>query len=268
MNDGTRVNIEVQLRDVGSMDRRSLFYWSREYVEGIHAGQDYHELPRVIAINILGAEFLPLDEMHASFHLWEDSHRDYLLTDALELHFIDMVKFGRLKERDIENNLLHRWLTFFDKNANDEIIDKIIVMDTAIAKAQEKISFVAQDKEMLHAYHMREMAVLDYNSGINAARRDGIVIGEQQGIAIGEQRGEQKGIAIGEQRGIAIGEKQGIAIGKQQGIAIGEQRGEQKAQTEYVLKLFRKGMPIEEISKYTDLSIDEVNNILNDSKAL
>ncbi|MDR1341046.1 MAG: Rpn family recombination-promoting nuclease/putative transposase, partial [Prevotellaceae bacterium] len=112
------MNIEVQLRDVGSMDRRSLFYWSREYVEGINAGQDYHELPRVIAINILGVEFLLLDEMHASFHLWKDSHRDYLLTDALELHFIDMVKFGRLKERDIENNLLHRWLTFFDKNAN------------------------------------------------------------------------------------------------------------------------------------------------------
>jgi DNA invertase Pin-like site-specific DNA recombinase len=124
---------------------------------------------------------------------------------------------------------------------------------------------------MLHAYHMREMAVLDYNSGINAARRDG----EKQGIAIGEQRGEQRGIAIGEQRGIAIGEKQGIAIGEQrgiaigekQGIAIGEQRGKQKAQTEYVLKLFRKGMSINEISKYTDLSIDEVNNILNDSKA-
>jgi predicted transposase/invertase (TIGR01784 family) len=89
---------------------------------------------------------------------------------------------------------------------------------------------------MLHACHMREIAVLDYNSGINAARRDG----EKQGIAIGEQRGEQKGIAI----------------------------GEQKAQTEYVLKLFRKGMSIDEISKYTDLSVDEVNNILNDSKAL
>jgi DNA invertase Pin-like site-specific DNA recombinase len=175
-----------------------------------------------------------------------------------------MIKFGRLKERDIENNPLHRWLTFFDKNANDETINQIIIMDTAIAKAQEKISFVSQDREMLHAYHMREMAVLDYNSGINAARRDGIAIGEQKGIAIGEQRG----IAIGEQKGIAIGEQRGIAIGEQKGIAIGEQRGEQKAQIEYVLKLFRKGMSIDEISKYTDLSIDEVDNILNDNKAL
>ncbi|MDR0725013.1 MAG: Rpn family recombination-promoting nuclease/putative transposase, partial [Prevotellaceae bacterium] len=34
MSDGSKVNIEVQLRDVGNMDRRSLFYWSREYTEG------------------------------------------------------------------------------------------------------------------------------------------------------------------------------------------------------------------------------------------
>jgi hypothetical protein len=32
-------------------------------------------------------------------------------------------------------------------------------MDPAIKKAQEKIMYVAQDRDMLHAYRMREMAV-------------------------------------------------------------------------------------------------------------
>jgi predicted transposase/invertase (TIGR01784 family) len=115
MDNGTKVNIEVQLRDVGNMDRRSLFYWSREYVKGIQAGDDYIDLPRVITVNIIDAELLSIDEVHASFHLWEDTHRDYMLTDILEIHFIDMVKFRRLKKKDIEHNRLHRWLTFFDK---------------------------------------------------------------------------------------------------------------------------------------------------------
>jgi hypothetical protein len=70
------------------MDKCSLFYWSREYTKHIDVGEDYMTLSNVIAINILDAEFLSLDAVHASF---------------------------QLKERDIEYNALHRWLTFFDK---------------------------------------------------------------------------------------------------------------------------------------------------------
>jgi predicted transposase/invertase (TIGR01784 family) len=49
---GELVNIEVQLRNLGNMDRRSLFYWSLEFSRGLEAGQDYRETPNVIAINI------------------------------------------------------------------------------------------------------------------------------------------------------------------------------------------------------------------------
>jgi predicted transposase/invertase (TIGR01784 family) len=91
--EGIKVNIEIQLRNVGNMDRRSLFYRSREYVRGIEAGDDYRELPPVIAVNIVDFDFMPADEVHTSFHLWEDSHKDIMLTDALEIHFISMAKF-------------------------------------------------------------------------------------------------------------------------------------------------------------------------------
>jgi predicted transposase/invertase (TIGR01784 family) len=280
-NNGTKVNIEVQLREVGNMDKRSLFYWSREYGKNIQAGDEYDDLPRVITINIVDTEFLPIDRVHASFHLWEDDDKDYMLTDVMEIHFIDMVKFRRLKEKDIEHNLLHRWLTFFDKNASDQTIQKIIEMDTSIGKAHKKIMSVAQDSEMLHQYQMREMAIIDYTSGINNATRKG----EQRGIVIGEQRGEkrgmQKGIVIGEQRGEKRGEKRGmqkgIVIGEQRGeqrgIAIGEQRGEQKGlqkgmqqvQANYLLKFSQKGMSVEDIAELVGLSAEEVSSILNNS---
>jgi predicted transposase/invertase (TIGR01784 family) len=35
---GERVNIEVQLRNLGNMDRRSLFYWSVEFLPGARIG--------------------------------------------------------------------------------------------------------------------------------------------------------------------------------------------------------------------------------------
>ena len=98
--DGTRINIEVQLRDYGNMDRRSLFYWSREFASGLDRGDDYSRLANVIAINIVNFEAVHVDDFHTVFHLWEDTHRDCLLTDALEIHFIDVRKFNALPEKN------------------------------------------------------------------------------------------------------------------------------------------------------------------------
>jgi predicted transposase/invertase (TIGR01784 family) len=76
LEDRTKVNIEVQLRNLGNMDRRSLFYWSREYTKSLEAGQDYLELPNVVAINIVNFEFLPSGDFHTSFHLREDRDKE------------------------------------------------------------------------------------------------------------------------------------------------------------------------------------------------
>ena len=50
---GARVNVEVQIRNCRNMEKRSLFYWSRGFSRSLSAGQDYSELPDVIASNIV-----------------------------------------------------------------------------------------------------------------------------------------------------------------------------------------------------------------------
>jgi predicted transposase/invertase (TIGR01784 family) len=42
IDNGTKANIKVQLRDAGNMCRRNLLYRSRKYVESIGAGQKYN----------------------------------------------------------------------------------------------------------------------------------------------------------------------------------------------------------------------------------
>jgi predicted transposase/invertase (TIGR01784 family) len=89
-----------------------------------------------------------------------------------------------------------------------------INMDTAIKKVQDKITFVAQDSDMLHEYRMREMAVYDFNNGMRAAELRGIEKGIQKGIEKGIQRGIEKGIRKGivtaavnlKQAGFSVGE--------------------------------------------------------------
>jgi predicted transposase/invertase (TIGR01784 family) len=178
---GDRINIEVQLRNQWNMGRRSLFYWSFDFSQGIKAGQDYQKTPNVIAINIVNYEFLPeIPVFHSTFHIREDTYRDVLLTDALEIHFIDMVKFRRLRERDIRGNRLQRWLTWFDQESPPELVKEAVTMDTAIRKTEEKLEFVSKDEEALRAYHLRELALSDWTSGINYARREGKLEGKRE----------------------------------------------------------------------------------------
>jgi predicted transposase/invertase (TIGR01784 family) len=176
-DDKTHVNIEVQLRNYDDMDKRSLFYWSRDFSKGLEAGQGYKDSPNIIAINIVNYEFLPkIENFHTSFHLREDEI-NHILTQSLEIHFIDMVKFRRLHSTNIQEPL-HRWLKFFDKNTKPEILEEVINMDTAIQKAEEKIRYVSNNKEALRAYHMREMAMFDFTSAINSAERKGKMEGK------------------------------------------------------------------------------------------
>jgi len=193
LEDGTKVNIEVQLRNEHNIDRRSLFYWSRMYSESIEQGHDYKDLPNVIAINIVNFDFPPGGNYHNSFHLREDTHPDLVLTSALEIHFINMVKWRKLKEKDIKNNTLHRWLTWFDSGSPLEQITEVIGMDSSIMSAEAKKAYFSQDKDERDLYFRRLMATMDYNSGMNGARQEGLEEGRKAGRKEGHQQGREEG---------------------------------------------------------------------------
>ena len=53
------------------------------------------------------------------------------------------------------------------------------------------------------------------------------------------------------EEGIEIGRQQGVALGEKRGIEIGERKGQVKI-------CFKMNLPIEEIQKYTGLSIEEI----------
>ena len=173
LQDGSKVNIEVQLRNQGNFDRRSLFYWSKEYTKGIKAGQNYVKLPAVITINIIGFEFLETENFHTVFHLREDTEKDIILTDILEIHFINMVKWKKRVKIDIVNEPLHRWLAWLDKSSAPELVEEVISMDSAIMAANERQGYVAEDEETIRAYEMHELALMDIPNGLSYARSEG-----------------------------------------------------------------------------------------------
>ena len=181
LEDGTIVNIEVQLRNLKNMDKRSLFYWSREYSKGIREGQDYINLPNVITINIIDFEFLETENFHTVFHLREDREKDLVLTEVLEIHFLDMVKWRRLGKKDLAGEPLHRWLTWFDENSPPELVEEVVKMDAAIKLAEEKQVNVLSDEDAIRAYEYRQKLKWDEISFRNDAIREGRAEGEAAG---------------------------------------------------------------------------------------
>jgi predicted transposase/invertase (TIGR01784 family) len=175
----TKVNAEVQLRNQDNMDKRSLFQWSREFSRSLKKGQDYNELPNVIAINIVNFDYLDTKGFHSCFRLRDEKERDIILTGALEIHFINMVRFRR--ERKDLSDPLTRWLVWLDKRSSPELLQEVVKMDTDILNAEERLAFLAGDEDMMDLYHRRFMAMCDQASEINYARSEGHAKGMAEG---------------------------------------------------------------------------------------
>ena len=179
--DGMQVDIEVQLTNQHNMDKRSLFYWGKLFLEGINQGDDYIKLAKVITINILDFDFLDITKFHSKYHLWEDEAEKYLLTDLIEIHFIELPKFRQLKNRNLRENALHRWLRFFDKFLSEEELKELMEMDSAIKRAEKKLEYLSSDEEALALYRAREDSFHERANMIHSAKIEGKIEGQIEG---------------------------------------------------------------------------------------
>ncbi|HEX3048155.1 MAG TPA: PD-(D/E)XK nuclease family transposase [Bacillota bacterium] len=88
--------------------------------------------------------------------MWEDEEGNYLLTDLIEIHFIELPKFNLFAPKDIKRNPLHRWLKFFDKTLPEEELKELMEMDNAIKRAEKKLEYISSDEDALALYRARE----------------------------------------------------------------------------------------------------------------
>lgn len=167
---GEHINIEIQLVNQYNMDRRTLFYWSKIYAEQLKEGQPFNELRKTITINILDFNYIGIDSYNTVFHLWEDRHKEYQLTDVLEIRFIELPKFRRSKP-DLSKPL-DRWLVFIE-DSPEEVLEMAIKAEPEIAKAEEILQYLGSLEEVRRYYEAREMAIHDEITRTMGAKEEG-----------------------------------------------------------------------------------------------
>ncbi|KZX16267.1 PD-(D/E)XK nuclease family transposase [Methanobrevibacter cuticularis] len=190
--------IEAQRQNTGEMIKRSLFYACNIYRRLIKEGQNYQKLPEVIAINLIDYKMKNNDKVHTFYRLIDIPSIKTCtpkFLEGIEIHFINMQNFKKLKNKNI-NNFLHQWLIYFDKNTKPKLLEKVMKMNKTIEKAQKKLDLISMSDEDYRMYEMREMAQYDEITLKYTATQKGIEIGKEKASIEYAKKLKETGMSI------------------------------------------------------------------------
>ena len=239
LTDGTVIDIEIQASWNASFIKRTLFYWAKMYTADFKAGESYGCLHKCITINIIADGFRLNDAIHSEYLLQEKTAHT-ILTDVLEVHFLDLQAAKRAKsEGNTKENRsqLINWLRFIGATDKKERA-MIATTSPVLQMLNEKIDILTLSPTERKLYESRMKLKSDITT-----------ISETQFSA---------GVERGKSLGLAEGKSLGLAEGKSLGLAEGEVRGSrQKAlETARILKQF--GDSVQKIVQVTGLTVQEV----------
>ena len=234
LTDGTVIDIEIQASWNASFVKRTLFYWAKMYTADFKAGESYDKLHRCIAINII-ADGVKLNDAIHSEYLLQEKETHTMLTDVLEIHFLDLQAAKRAKEDGKtkgKRSQLINWLRFIGATNKKERA-MIATTSPVLQMLNEKIDILTLSPIERKLYESRMKLKSDITT-----------ISETQFSA-----------------GVERGKSLGLAEGKSLGLAEGEVRGSRQKALETARNLLVIGLSIDNIAKATGLTVQEVETL-------
>ena len=258
LTDGTVIDIEIQASWNASFVKRTLFYWAKMYTTDFKAGESYDKLHRCIAINIIADGFRLNDAIHSEYLLQEKTAHT-VLTDVLEVHFLDLQAAKKAKEEGKaagKQGQLINWLRFIGAT-NKEERAMVATMSPVLQMLNEKIDILTLSPTERKLYESR----MKLKSDIATISETQFSAGVERGKSLGLAEGKSLGLAEGKSLGLAEGKSLGLAEGKSLGLAEGEVRGSRQKAFETARNLLVMGLSIDNIAKATGLTVQEVETL-------
>lgn len=181
VNEGIKVNIEMQVKDYYNTVERSLFYGTGIFHENLATGENYTDIPRSISIWITNYDIFDEGPFHEKARLKRD-YENIILTDKLELHYIQLTKFKKKCKRI--SSKIEEWLTFI---INENLEEIKMSNNKYIKKAEKELEYLTGDEETRRLAYLREKAIRDEMAAITKARREGKEEGREEGRAEGRE---------------------------------------------------------------------------------
>jgi predicted transposase/invertase (TIGR01784 family) len=261
--DGSQFIIEMQRREQECFHDRCIYYLSRLISEQLPKGAsnwDIEQLKEVYLIAILEFKFKNNDDDHYLHDIaLMNKDTGKVFYDKLGFKFLELPNFG--KEAHELKSDLDKWFYILKNMSQMEKIPAYL--NKGIFEKLFKIAKVSKlTEEQRKIYESNLKAKRDYMATIAFARKEegkkarelGREEGMEKGIELGRVEGREEGIELGREEGMELGRVEGRELGREEGIEFG--RLKEKLAT--ALELKESGMSVDQISKITKLSIEEI----------
>jgi predicted transposase/invertase (TIGR01784 family) len=181
-------DIEMQVKDLKNIDKRSTYYMSKILSDELKKSEDYIAVKNTIVINLLNFGFYKRNSYHSIAHMKFEKtkeneyidmgyqNEDEIATKELEMHFIEIPKF--IKKNPKATTKLEQWLWLIA--GREEKLEMAKEENKEIKKAMDIIDEMSMDEKEWELYESRKMAIMDYNTGIIEAKEEGIIKGQKQ----------------------------------------------------------------------------------------
>ena len=191
VNENTTIDIEIQVKDYHNMIERSTFYVAGLYYTGLKSRDNYKENNKVITINLLRFNIFKEPNYHIVGKI-KEKESNKILTDKLEVHFIELPKF--LKTNEGGSKKLRQWLEFICYE-REEGVKMAVKENKKIAKAEQEWEYLKGDEAVKRMAFLREKWERDWISNIEGAKEAGFGVGMNKGRRKGKTE-EQERIAL------------------------------------------------------------------------
>ena len=189
LKDGTTIDIEIQNSWSAEFIPRTLFYWSKMYLEGFKEGEPYTSLTKCITINLISQGFNLNQKVHSAYSILEQNTH-LPLTDLMEIHFLNLSaaqKYGVQKNPIEKRQKLLNWLQFIETDSS-EVRKMLATTSPILQMLNEKIDVLSLKPEERKLYESR----MKLKSDIATISEVQFKAGAEWGIAEGEARGSRQ----------------------------------------------------------------------------
>lgn len=223
MDNGTLVDIEVQVEADSSFSHRTTYYAASLLRDQGKRGVAYTAIRPVISINILNWVKRPSTERYISMAAFSyvDEHEledNLIIKYDIELPKAKLSDYRKLRRSDA-------WIAYFNGHTSETVWKEMIALEPALEEAKRREELFWSDFERRLAYFREEEGKRLYQYRMQQAKQEAMQQGHEEGRAEGIQQGIQENSSH---------------IGK---------------------LMLSKGYPKEEISELTGLSLEEIEQL-------
>jgi predicted transposase/invertase (TIGR01784 family) len=165
---GNTFIVEMQVADLAGMDKRMLYYMSKEYSQQIISGDKYTELNPVVFIGIFDFKFTKGQDYYSHHAICNLKTKERVIKD-MDFYFIELRKFTKSVQE--LTNVMDKWIYFIKEAENLDVIPANLD-DEGLEDAYTDANKSTWTKAELDAYNYAAMREQDERGRVEKATQD------------------------------------------------------------------------------------------------